>query len=521
MFSWFTPQAWTVGGRHGAPHLRLLSSLESSLCSQTLVDPVQVKTGIMKGLMEFVQGTGVDVRQMSQLRMKMILQLAMEGHILKQTHQVPWLNKYFRKNGRLTSEAKEFVFALEPDHQPLAEALADLSLQFTSCGIRGEGRLLYHPQPAKQFEYLMFQPGVRTLAVRAEGSWNKKDRVMIGFVPNGAKLNTATHPADVGFFFSMRSLSMVGKDGTNFRFSEVLIEAWMQQLEEGGCPKPLLNMKLSESYPDKQFLVDGGLVGFADVDWCVCLTADREFDVFFKNRDGNRWIQFCRVPWRLGFQLPPDSWCPAIIFMPRKRMGFPKCAVTQKVNPSSPSRRHRAELAVRQSQLVKESPNLRILETRADSFQSMPTFDPVNDDVFLAHDEPGDGQWCMSSRIACDEALTNNMIWSCYTWGHREGFRAPNPINYKLRRVATCWDTTLPADQIYFWCCQHMLPIATTLGLMKENWPCRICDACCYHNVTDTGWKDKSQSVRDIVWEPEKRILIWSASLDHPPRSNR
>ena len=93
-----------------------------------------------------------------------------------------------------------------------------------------------HPQLDRTFEYIAFEPGKNTVAVRMGGKWTKQDRVLIGFVDQETDLDRARelHPADLGYFFSLRSRSIVGCDGTNFAWG-TLIEGWVQQLGEQGC----------------------------------------------------------------------------------------------------------------------------------------------------------------------------------------------------------------------------------------------------------------------------------------------
>ena len=161
-----------------------------------------------------------------------------------------------------------------------------------ACGNSEGSSVFRHPQPARTFEYIAFEPGKSTVAVRLGGKWTKQDRVLIGFVDQETDLEKAReiHPADLGYFFSIRSSSIVGCDGTNFAWHWGLVEGWAQQLREQGCEyamEKLTNCTFSDYYSGRFLnLYDGSLA------MCVKLTKDLEFDVFVRcQHDGYQLAQ--------------------------------------------------------------------------------------------------------------------------------------------------------------------------------------------------------------------------------------
>ena len=99
-----------------------------------------------------------------------------------------------------------------------------------------------HPQPARTFEYIAFEPGKSTVAVRLGGKWAKQDRVLIGFVDQETDLDNTRelHPADLGYFFSPVAVPLSAamgrtlpgttghwyKDGLNSYRNKVVIMQW-------------------------------------------------------------------------------------------------------------------------------------------------------------------------------------------------------------------------------------------------------------------------------------------------------
>ena len=116
---------------------------------------------------------------------------------------------------------------------------------------------------------------------------------------------------------------------------------------------------------------------------CVSLTKDLEFEVFVKwNGDSSQWVQLGRVSWRSGPNLPRGKvWCPAMIFMPRKRMGRPQCAVPPDLSRrlirrrGGPYIRSRCTRSPQFKDRFAETPHLSVLDLTSDSFSDMPVFD--------------------------------------------------------------------------------------------------------------------------------------------------
>lgn len=254
-----------------------------------------------------------------------------------------------------------------------------------ACGNPEGSSVFRHPQPARTFEYITFEPGKSTVAVRLGGKWAKQDRVLIGFVDQETDLDKARelHPADLGYFFSIRSRSIVGCDGTNFAWasgsSGTLVEGWAQQLREQGCDYAMekLTNRTDDDYERCSFwdVFDGSPA------MCVKLTKDLQFDVFVRyQHDGYHWVKVGRVSWRSGANLPQQKvWCPVIVFMPRKRMGQPRCAVTA-TDRRSRSRgcfrgRHIGPPAPKLTDRFADSPRLQVLDPTSDRFCDMPAFD--------------------------------------------------------------------------------------------------------------------------------------------------
>ena len=252
-----------------------------------------------------------------------------------------------------------------------------------ACGNSEGSSVFRHPQPARTFEYIAFEPGKSTVAVRLGGKWTKQDRVLIGFVDQETDLDKARelHPADLGYFFSIRSSSIVGCDGTNFASHWGLVEGWAQQLQEQGCDYAMekLTNCTDFDYCSGRFLnlFDGSLA------MCVKLTKDLEFDIFVRcQHDGYHWLKVRRVSWRSGANLPQGKvWCPVIIFMPRKRIGHPRCAVTVSAYryrcPRRPgcTKRGPGPPTPKLTDRFADSPRLQVLDPTSDRFCDMPAFD--------------------------------------------------------------------------------------------------------------------------------------------------
>ena len=181
--------------------------------------------------------------------------------------------------------------------------------------------------------------------------------------------------------FFPRSRSIVGCDGTNFAWHYgTLVQGWAQQLQEQGCDYAMEKLTNRTDFDYEQggsFLdvFDGSLA------MCVKLTKDLEFDVFVRcQHDGYHWIKVGRVSWRSGPNLPQGKvWCPVIIFMPRKRMGQPRCAVTvtakDRRSPRKGGAISKGRPTLKLTDRFADTPRLQVLDPTSDRFCEMPAFD--------------------------------------------------------------------------------------------------------------------------------------------------
>ncbi|CAL1140140.1 unnamed protein product [Cladocopium goreaui] len=376
------------------PSLRLLGSLgNTSLSSQGMVDRhAQVKAFLLNLAQEFAKEIKLPLENATILQAKLLLHAAVVGKkplkLCQVVGEMPWINKYMMKRGRFTSEAMDAIFSaigqqLPPSIGSQTGTHCD-KIKMSSGVRRIQGSSVFrHPQPARTFEYIAFEPGKSTVAVRLGGKWAKQDRVLIGFVDQETDLDNTRelHPADLGYFFSPRSRSIVGCDGTNFTWHYgTLVQGWAQQLQEQGCDyamEKLTNRTDFDYEHGGSFLdvFDGSLA------MCVKLTKDLEFDVFVRcQHDGYHWIKVGRVSWRSGPNLPQGKvWCPVIIFMPRKRMGQPRCAVTvtarDRRSPRNGPPRTLGRPTLKLTDRFADTPRLQVLDPTSDRFCDMPAFD--------------------------------------------------------------------------------------------------------------------------------------------------
>ena len=103
---------------------------------------------------------------------------------------------------------------------------------------------------------------------------SNSDGFFIGVTPLGCDFWSPDHAAGLGFFFSPRSRSMIGLDGTNFSWPEYLEELWCQQLSEQSQQELSLNRWSSGS--SLRLSVETGAC------WCVRLSALMEFEVYYR-----------------------------------------------------------------------------------------------------------------------------------------------------------------------------------------------------------------------------------------------
>ena len=131
----------------------------------------------------------------------------------------------------------------------------------------------YKPGRFLDVEYIAFETGKNTVAVRMGGKWAKQGKVL----PPTMCVKVTT---DLGYFFSPRSRSIGGCDETNFAWG-TLIEGWVQPLGEHGCDYAMEKLTNRTETEYKQ-----------GPTMCVKVPTDLEFDVFVRcQRDGYHWVK--------------------------------------------------------------------------------------------------------------------------------------------------------------------------------------------------------------------------------------
>eukprot|EP00435_Cladocopium_sp_Y103_P057914 s1995_g20.t1 len=387
----------SAGRRRSPPSLRLLGSFRSSgLSNQSMVNLAQAKAFLVRLAQEFAKGMRLQLENATILQAKLLLQMALARSGGTQhcqvVSQMPWISKYLLQRGGVTREAIDAFFSAigrQSPHVGLQIGTLLCIAMRSSRVQRIQGSSVFrHPQPARAFEYIAFEAGRGAVGVKMGGKWTKQDRVLIGFVDQETDLDKVKelHPADLGYFFSIRSRSIVSCDGTNFEWG-TLVQAWAKQLEEQGC-------LWASNWLARGLDCDEDDVFGESPAICVKLSKDLEFDVFVRCQSID-WIKLGRVWWRGGPTLPRagKAWCPTIIFMPRRRMGQPRCAVPRPW--LSPPRRPifrreecgrrglaspkvRVEGAIKKVTLIDRfanPPRLQVLDLTSDRFCDMPTFD--------------------------------------------------------------------------------------------------------------------------------------------------
>ena len=261
---------------------------------------------------------------------------------------------------------------------PSVSMIAGAAIRCKDAAIPYKDGVLWHPQELDQWQWIVFQPGSgREVAVELKGAWTRRDKVMIGFVQQeavaGAK--SSKHPADVGYFISLGSGSVMGPDGTNYFLGDTVEDVWLKQLLADGFKEPPHSMESCFTmlrYRRSGLMVCLQLVANFQLHLWVCLEPSAA---------RRSWTKLCVVQWGRGPSLPEGNWCPAIAFLPRKSMGLPQCAVTRpcarrgtrggKGGGGKGSRR-RAPPTI-QSRFL-SSPGLVLLSTNGDTFGDCPRY---------------------------------------------------------------------------------------------------------------------------------------------------
>ena len=249
--------------------------------------------------------------------------------------------------------------------------------------IRCQDGVLWHPQQLDQWEWIVFQPSCREVAVELKGDWAKRDKVMIGFVQQEAvtEARSSKHPADVGYFISLGSGSAMGPDGTNYCLGGEVEYIWLKQLLADGWGEGDLRTEW-----DWCFGYYRDLTSFRyrqpGLQFCLKLSENLELHLWVCLDSlvaPRHWTKLCVIHWRRGPSLPEGNWCPAIVFLPRKSMGLPQCAVTRPHAQKGPRRyggggRGRGKRPPTIQARFLKSPRLELLSTTADTFGCAPRY---------------------------------------------------------------------------------------------------------------------------------------------------
>lgn len=252
-----------------------------------------------------------------------------------------------------------------------------------SPAIRCEDGVLWHPQQLDQWEWIVFQPSGREVAVELRGHWAKRDRVMIGFVQQEAvaEARSSKHPTDVGYFISLGSGSVMGPDGTNYSLGDTVEYVWLKQLlpkELQHCPTEwdccLIDCEPQASELTQLSYRRSGL------QYCLKLTPGFKLHLWVRLKPCSAprsWTKLCVIQWRGGPSLPQGNWCPAIVFLPRNSMGLPQCAVTPHPGKGGGKGFGRHRNKTRQPTIEDRflhSPGLELLSTTCDTFCHEPSY---------------------------------------------------------------------------------------------------------------------------------------------------
>ncbi|CAJ1359526.1 unnamed protein product [Effrenium voratum] len=134
-----------------------------------------------------------------------------------------------------------------------------------SPGVLVKDSMLLHPCQASGCKWVLLNTDQRAVAVRPAGTWRSKTSFMIGFIDASQSLSQleGKHPADVGYFFSPSSRSVLGKDGTNFALPDCVDMIWLKQLAEEGSENAKIAFERADGH--SSFQIDERM------SWCVKL----------------------------------------------------------------------------------------------------------------------------------------------------------------------------------------------------------------------------------------------------------
>ncbi|CAE7366040.1 ycf45 [Symbiodinium natans] len=189
-----------------------------------------------------------------------------------------------------------------------------LPIQSVSPGIRVSGRKIYHPQCRLKHEWVQFTATFSDcLAVGLGGQWSNNDSFLIGVTPAECNFDPAAHPADLGFFFAPRSVSMLGLDGTNFSWPSELQAAWERQMTEEG-----FDCEMNDFSRHGEGCC---LATFQGAAWCIKRSKLNELEIYYLHDD--EWAKVGVAPWKSSLLKTWKRWHFTIIFKSRQRHGVP------------------------------------------------------------------------------------------------------------------------------------------------------------------------------------------------------
>ena len=513
-------------GYANRPSLRLLGSWRNdsglNLCpNQRLIDQhSQAKTFLLKLLREVAQQMNLRVETATDLEMKLLVRQGMRGIRLRlsstgsrEVQQLLQVREYFRKG------VDDLISALRPRPRPIDLDISlgrlqklRLDVMRMSAGIRAVDTRFFHPQSASTFDYIVFhgrQSGIHLgqVAVQMGGKWRRKDRVLIGFVDQETDWDKVghLHPADVGFFYSLRSHSIVGMDGTNYAWTgdtgdKSLPDGWGQQWTEKGCDEATQKLNV------------GSLSRLCQLDTfdenayiCVKLTLNLEFDVYMMwPQHCYEWVKVGRVSWRSGPKLPEGkAWCPAIVFMPRAQRGPPQCAVRpmhDRINAGRGRGRGRGgrNPNVDMGARVAQTPYIRVVRDAEDwPYRDMPEFLPKIGQIVW--DNPptelckslGTDFWQLEIKTSMTSTTSSQRQWR----GPEDAWKTR--LDHRRWQQSKSWQQAVWNLCIITWR-SSFLVLPTFVTHSNNPWP----NGWMFSNVSSTS-----------TWHVPRRPFAWNMSM--------
>ncbi|CAE7636531.1 ycf45 [Symbiodinium sp. CCMP2592] len=246
----------------------------------------------------------------------------------------------------------------------------------SSPGIRMDGRLLYHPQQDNGVEFVQFADRQMLLGVRCHGNWERRDGFLLGVTPADCDFEGSSWLSNLGYFFSPRSRSIIGRSGVNFSWPDTLHGVWLKQLQENGY-----------QHGDSS-RVEGGLrlvhgAGDEAAAWGLRFSEAGRLEVFYKpckwyqqqhqpHLESNMWLKLGELPWDPWVNFSGHDWRLTIVFKPRHGS---KC--TANLSPKGGrggKSRGRGGKRGKIPNRLQDPPYLEILETCDDHLLGCPAF---------------------------------------------------------------------------------------------------------------------------------------------------